>query len=108
MITNDELALYRVTDNVDVAVDEITTFYRVYHSSRYVRDQLVIRLTRPIPEAFVAQMAYEFHDIIRDGAILQRSALPGERERAGPRPTARLVLRFDRVHLGGCGGSSTA
>jgi len=100
MITNDELALYRVTDNVDVAVDEITTFYRVYHSSRYVRDQLVIRLTRPIPEAFVAQMAYEFHDIIRDGAILQRSALPGERDEPALAQLPRLVLRFDRVHLG--------
>ncbi len=100
MITTDELALYRVTDDVDTAVDEITTFYRVYHSSRYVRDQLVIRLTRPIPHAFVAQLAHEFRDIIRDGAILQRPSLPAERDEPAVALLPRLVLRFDRVHFG--------
>ena len=100
MITNDELALYRVTDDVDTAVDEITTFYRVYHSSRYVRDQLLIRLARPIPEAFVAQLAHEFHDIIRDGTILQRPTLPAERDEPAVAHLPRLVLRFDRVHFG--------
>jgi len=100
LITRDELALYRVTDDVDAAVAEITTFYRIYHSSRYVRDQLVIRLTRPVPEAFVAQMAHEFRDILRDGAILQRSALPGERDEPALADLPRLVLRFDRLHFG--------
>jgi len=31
MIEENDLALYKVTDNVDPAVDEITAFHRVYH-----------------------------------------------------------------------------
>jgi hypothetical protein len=100
MITTNELALYRVTDDVDAAVNEITTFYRIYHSSRYVRDQLVVRLTRAIPEAFVTQLALEFRDIIRDGAILQHSALPVERDEPALANLPRLLLRFDRLHFG--------
>ena len=36
MISDQDLSLYRLTDRVDQAVEEILTFYRVYHSMRYV------------------------------------------------------------------------
>ena len=39
MISPDDVALYRITNDVDVAIDEILTFYRRYHSMRYVRDR---------------------------------------------------------------------
>src|SRR5437763_345600 len=42
MISPEDLALYKVTDSVDEAVDEITRFYRVYHSMRFVKDELVL------------------------------------------------------------------
>src|SRR5262249_43833042 len=41
-------ALYKVTDSVEEAVREVTGFYRVYHSMRYVKDTLVLRLKRPL------------------------------------------------------------
>ena len=37
MISPADLTLYKVTDSVDEAVAEITGFYRVYHSMRYVK-----------------------------------------------------------------------
>src|SRR5262249_29787909 len=37
MISPNDLSLYKVTDNVDEAVDEVLGFYRVYHSMRYVK-----------------------------------------------------------------------
>ena len=48
MISPEDLAFYKVTDSVAEAVGEITRFYRVYHSMRYVRDLLVMRLSRPL------------------------------------------------------------
>jgi uncharacterized protein (TIGR00730 family) len=98
MIQKDDLALYRVTDNVDAAVEEITSFHRVYHSSRYVREHFVIRVTRPLPADFVDTLAAEFQDIIT-GSITQRSALRAEHEEADILHLPRLVLHFDRVHF---------
>ena len=100
MIQKDDLGLYKVTDSVDAAVEAITGFYRVYHSSRYVRERFVIRVTRPVPADFVDTLATEFQDIITDGGITQRDALRAEREETEILHLPRLVLHFDRVHFG--------
>jgi len=100
MITREDLALYRVTDSVQGAVDEIVNFYRVYHSSRYVRDWFVVRLTRPLPDVYVAALAEEFRDIIRDGRIEQRRAFAVERGDREVFHLPRLALRFNRVGFG--------
>ena len=39
-----DLALFKMTSSVDEAVAEVLNFYRVYHSMRYVRGDLVLRL----------------------------------------------------------------
>jgi len=100
MISKEDLALYKVTDNVDQAVDEITGFYRVYHSARYVRDSLALRLNRPLPEPLVAALAEEFGDIIERGGMTQRRAFPAERNEPEILHLPRLVFRFDRIHHG--------
>jgi len=100
MIATEDLALYKVTDNVEAAVDEIVGFYRVYHSSRYVRDRLVIRLLRPLPDAYVRELATEFQDIIVDGVLEQRAAFPAERDDPEVFHLPRLSCRFNRRHYG--------
>ncbi len=100
MMSQDDLALYRVTDSVEAAVSEIVGFYRVYHSSRFVRDRLVIRLSRPLPDEFVRRLAEEFNDIIADGDMKQRGALRAERDEPEILHLPRLVLHFDRRHFG--------
>jgi uncharacterized protein (TIGR00730 family) len=100
MIDKEDLALYLVTDNVDAAVNEITGFYRVYHSSRYVRDRFVIRISRRLPTDFIDGLAAEFGDIIGDGAITQRDALRAERDEPDIVHLPRLVMHFERAHFG--------
>jgi uncharacterized protein (TIGR00730 family) len=100
MIEPADLALYKVTDSVEAAVAEIVGYYRVYHSSRFVHDRFVIRLTRSLPESLVAELAYEFRDIIKDGIIEQRTAVSAERSETDILHLPRLVFRFDRVHYG--------
>jgi len=100
MISTEDLSLYKVIDNVDAAVAEITNYYRVYHSSRYVGQWFVIRLARPLPEAFVDELSDRFRDIIIDGAIRQRAAFPSERGEPALWNLPRLSFRFDRTHFG--------
>ncbi|MFQ5667977.1 MAG: LOG family protein [Candidatus Binatia bacterium] len=100
MIGRDDLSLYTVTDNVQSAVNEILAYYRVYHSSRYVGDRLVIRLSRPLPEQYLRALDSDFRDIITHGSLEQRGAFPAERDEPEALDLPRLVLRFDRRGFG--------
>jgi hypothetical protein len=101
LISPDDMALFKVTTSVDEAVEEITGFYRVYHSARMVGRRLVLRLHRPIPAPLVERLSVEFHDILGGQPIVQRAALDEEKEDA-PELEAlpRLVLEFDRASFG--------
>jgi uncharacterized protein (TIGR00730 family) len=64
-IDRDDLSLYCCTQSVEEAVAEIERFYRIYHSQRYVRDRLVIRLTAMPPAETLATLSDEFKDLLR-------------------------------------------
>src|SRR5438874_1869348 len=76
MISPADLALFKVTDSVDEAVDEVLRFYRVYHSMRYVRGDLVLRLRHELPEGLLERVRAEFADIVVGGTFEQTHALP--------------------------------
>ena len=98
LISEEDLALFKVTDDVDEAVAEVTGFYRNYHSSRYVREWLVIRVREAPDAAELAALNAEFGDILAGGAIEVRGALPEEGGEADPFP--RVLLRFERKKMG--------
>ena len=100
MISPEDLSLYRVTDSVEEAVGEITRFYRAFHSIRYVRDLLVIRLSRPLAPEIVAALAAEFRDIIVAGTIELCSPFPVERDEPATLHLPRIAFRFDRRNFG--------
>lgn len=100
MIDPADLSLFMVTDNIETAVREITGFYRVYHSMRYVRDRLVLRLSTPLLPAQLAVLADEFQDIFTESGLQQRGALSAESEEPEIAHLPRLVLHFDRHHFG--------
>lgn len=100
MISPEDTALYKITDSVDVAVEETLHFYRVYHSLRYVKDELVLRISRPLDEADLDALNVEFADILVDGKIEQMSALPEERNEPELSSLPRLKLHFNRRNLG--------
>jgi len=100
LISPEDLSLFKVTSKVEEALAELTGFYRVYHSSRYVGDHLVMRLNHELPAAAVRELATEFADVAT-GGIEQRDAL--EEERFGePHLNAlpRLVFEFRRMRFG--------
>jgi len=98
LISEEDLSLFMVTDSVTDAVAEVTGFYRNYHSSRYVREWLVIRVREAPSTAALAGLNDEFADMVAEGVIEVRGALPEEGGEADPFP--RVLLRFDRKQMG--------
>jgi len=99
MINAEDVGLFFITDDMEKAVHEVLHFYRRFHSTRYVHDQLVIRLKSPLPETVVEQLNADFPDIVNDDRIRQvREALPEEEGELADLP--RLVCRFNRRSLG--------
>jgi uncharacterized protein (TIGR00730 family) len=101
LIADEDLSLYRVTDRVDQATNEILTFYRNYHSSRYVGNRLVLRLHRaPAPEV-VARLENEFRDIFAEGGFSVGPALPEEEaEDSALAELPRFTFIFNRRSFG--------
>ncbi len=99
MISESDMSLFRITDRIEVAVAEIVNFYRVYHSARYVNDELLLRV-RVQPNADqLRQLNDEFARLLLTrGKIEASPALPME---SGEHPElARLRLHFDRRSVG--------
>ena len=100
LISDEDLHLFKVTHSVDEAVKEIVDFYRVYHSMRYVRGDLVVRLNRTISDATLEKIRAEFTDMIKGGTFELTAALPEESEDPTIAQLPRLKFRFDRHKLG--------
>ena len=100
LISPEDMALFRVTDDIDEAIAEIRGFYRVYHSSRYVGDRLVIRMNAALPMPALEQLNAEFADILQDGVFELSHALPQEQGEPEIAHLPRLVFRFNRMRFG--------
>ena len=102
MISPEDLSLYKLTDNVDEAVDEILQFFRVYHSMRYVKNKLVLRLQRSALAASCStRSTRNFADILSGGDVHDWPARCPRRRTSPSWPTLpRLVFRFNRRSLG--------
>jgi uncharacterized protein (TIGR00730 family) len=100
LISPADMALFKVTDSLDEAVAEVTNFYRVYHSMRYVRGDLVLRLQRPLSEATLGRIRKEFGDVVESGTFTLTAALPEEANDPHVAALPRLRFRFDRHSMG--------
>jgi uncharacterized protein (TIGR00730 family) len=98
LIDADDLNLLRITDNVEEATAEIFNFYRMFHSARFVEDDLVLRLKRPLPPTALLSLQEEYAEILR-GPLTQRyGPLPAEGDEW---PALwRLVVPFTRSRYG--------
>jgi uncharacterized protein (TIGR00730 family) len=99
LVSPEDPNLYTITDDLDVACDAITNFYQVYHSSRYVANQLVIRLKSDLSDSIVERLNIEFSDILVKGKIEKSQVLPQEtQDETFDLP--RLLLYFNQRDLG--------
>jgi uncharacterized protein (TIGR00730 family) len=99
-ISPQDTSLFRVTDSVDEAIREVTGFYRIYHSMRYVRRDLVLRLRARLSDHLLEQIKWGFGDILAGERFEQVDALAEEANEPELSSLPRLKFRFDRHAVG--------
>lgn len=70
--------LYYIAPTISDGVSHILKFYSRYHSSRYVKDILVIRLLEPLTESQLGILNKDFSVLIKEGNIYASDPFPEE------------------------------
>ncbi|MBX3373398.1 MAG: LOG family protein [Phycisphaeraceae bacterium] len=96
-ISPEDPSIFHRASSPAEAVEHILAFYRVFHSYRYVGDDLVIRLLHPLSDADLAVLEREFADLCASGGLRQAGALPQETDHL---ELPRLVFHHTRRSFG--------
>lgn len=97
-ISPEDPRIYYLAKNARDAAEHITRFYRNYHSSRYVRDNFVIRLKKPLKSEDIATLDTEFRILVKTGNVKQVfQPLDGEDEHL---PLPRLTFHHTKHKYG--------
>lgn len=102
LISKDDLNLFRYTTDIDKAIDHIKLFYRNYHSLRYVRDEVIIRLRHRPTDELIEQLNEQYSELLADGRF-ERMDQPHEwesRESDEVKAMYRIRFHFIRRRLG--------
>jgi uncharacterized protein (TIGR00730 family) len=96
LINEHDLRLYKITDNPEAAMHEVTHFYSNFHSVRYTRDDIIIRLHRKPTDAQVAEISRDFADLKMRGEFKVSGPLSVERDEPSLDHLYRLVFAFNK------------
>ncbi len=96
-ICPEDLSLFYIAPTVDAGVNHVIDFYKVYHSSRYVREKMVFRLNEPLTDKELGELNHRFARLIASGKIEQTEAFPEEDEYLDK---PRLAFHHTRMDFG--------
>jgi uncharacterized protein (TIGR00730 family) len=92
-----DLNLYKITQSIPEAIEEIIKFYSNYQSIRYSRDVVALRLKRAPNAAQLDEISKNFADLDGTGAGFRVTGpLPVERDEPALANLPRLVFGFNR------------
>jgi uncharacterized protein (TIGR00730 family) len=97
--TEDRLLIKRAR-NAEEALNHIKSFYRVFHSLRYVREKTVLRLNTPISAELLEKLNGEFQDILLKGKIEPTGPLNDELKNQEYPTLPRISFYFDKKSFG--------
>ena len=100
LISANDFDLFKVTEDVGEAVGEVLKFYRNYQSSRYLGQQMIVRLARRLTEPALARLHEEFTDLLRTGRFVQGVALRQEKNEPEIAHLPRLIFTPHRHDFG--------
>jgi uncharacterized protein (TIGR00730 family) len=101
LISKEDLALFKVCDNVEEACKEIMDFYSNYHSCRYVKDAMVMRVKYPVTENLLRTLNARFSNILVSGGQYRAAGpLPEEENEPELKSLHRIVFPFNRTNFG--------
>lgn len=96
LISANDHSLYKITDNIQDAFEEIMNFYSVYNSMRYVKDKLYIRMHFEPTEELLEELNTNFADIIESGTIERADTHKMEADEEHLIHLPRLAFHFNR------------
>jgi uncharacterized protein (TIGR00730 family) len=79
-VSKEDFAFFKIKHSVKDAAAEITQFYKIFHSARWVGERFIIRLNRSLSNEALVGLNNHFTDILRTGKIVQRAAVPNEND----------------------------
>jgi len=101
LISPGDLELFTITDDVDVACEEIVGYYRNYHSIRWSGDDLIVRLQQGPDDAQLEELNAVFADQLVEGRIEPSGPTRAERSSDDALDLDRIVMRWDKWRQSG-------
>ncbi|MHA6494352.1 LOG family protein [Pseudomonas borbori] len=90
-----DMQLMRLVHSAEEAGDEIASFYRNFHSTRWLKGNLLIRMNRPLNDAALQTLDREFADLCLSGNYQQQAASEAENDEPEFHDMTRLVFHFN-------------
>ena len=101
VISGEDFGLFSLTRDPLEAVKLIDEFYRNYHSMRFVKNQLIIRMNKPLDSDHLQVLTNEFGAILAPGGKISLSSpLPEEVDQPDLKHLPRLKVDFNRRSYG--------
>lgn len=100
-ISGEDFSLFTITRSEQEALEVIDTFYRTYHSLRFIENRLVIRLTKKLSDDQIATLTDEFPGLIKAGDRIRCcDAFAEEIDEPDLAHLPRISMLFDHHHYG--------
>jgi uncharacterized protein (TIGR00730 family) len=100
-ISAEDFSIFTVTKSPEEAVQVIEEFYTNYHSIRFVKDELIIRLTKELSAAQIDMLENEFPELRLPGShIVPTGPRPEEADEPDLIELPRIAFRFHHQHYG--------
>ncbi len=90
-----DLKLMRLVNSAEAAAEEITQFYRNFHSSRWLKNDFVVRMNYPLSEAALRQLDEQYGDLCLNTGYTQRAYDEADKEEAEFAELTRLIFAFN-------------
>jgi uncharacterized protein (TIGR00730 family) len=100
LVSKDDFHLFSVADDIQGAVEQIVGFYRNFHSYRWVGEQLVIRLQKPLTDQAIEGLNKEFADLFEKRPLMVTSPLKPEKNEPDTLHLPRITCGPHRRNFG--------
>src|SRR5438034_4761613 len=99
-ISEEDFAFFRIKHTAQTAAAEITQFYKIFHSARWVGERFVIWLNHSLSNKAIADLNTQFADIVSHGEIVQGATLSEEKDELDISNLPRLIFTPFRARFG--------
>ncbi|MGH7774626.1 MAG: TIGR00730 family Rossman fold protein [Candidatus Binatia bacterium] len=99
-ISEQDLSFFKIVEECEAVIQEIKDFYSNYHSYRFVKQDLLIRLLHRPKAALVKRLNRDFRDILTEGEVRETAPLAEEADDPETLSLHRLLVPFNRKDFG--------